>query len=189
MTTKQRLLKRLGEIENELQDFTDEMAAISEQNLKKSDNEYNSWVHNKFFMDDLSYFNPVERSNLECINMLKQAVGYLTEKAETKVKVIMTVNNEWYAREVWVDKDVFERMQATNELVKCPQCGSWVLKDCTYDCICGHQFKVRKDILELTCGDVVERYIKTGPWTKEYELVIDGKTYPAEYKLVPKGQE
>ena len=185
MTRRQRLENRIKEIEQNLEDFANEMAEISEANLKKSDSEYARWVHNEFFVDEFSYFSKVERSNIECINLLKQVVGCLTEKPENKVKVIMTLNHEWYARVVWVDKEVFERMQENGELIECPECHNWVLENNGFTCTCGHQFKARKDVLELTSGGVIERYIQTGPYSSYCELVIDGKTYPAEYKLVP----
>jgi len=186
MTTRQRLLDRLSEIEKELQNFTDEMAAISEQNLKKSDNEYNSWVHNNFFERDMSSFSPIEVSSSSYIRKLEKAVSYLT--AKNQVKVVMTILPNPCGEVIWLSESEFERLKESGDIVVCPKCGSWVYKKNTVFCVCGHHFESSSDILEITREDgAIERHIRTGPHSRKHELVIDGKTYSATYRLVPYG--
>lgn len=188
MTTRQRLLNRLGEIEQELQDFTDEMAAISEQNLKKSDNEYNGWVHNNFFEKDMSWVSPIEVSTTTYIRELEKAVSYLT--AKNQVKVVMTMLPNPCAEVLWLNESEFEKLKNDGDIVVCPKCGSWVCKKNTVFCVCGHHFECSSDILEMPRENgVIERHIRTGPHSRKHELVIDGKTYPAEYRLVPYDNE
>lgn len=183
-------MNKVKEIEQELQEFADELKRISENKLKKSDLEYNHWVHNYFFEADIGSMNAIEKSNIECILKLKQAVNCLTNKPENEVKVVLTVMHEWTPREVWVEKILFEKMRENDELVLCPNCNSWVLKIDSYDCTCGYHFKDRNEVIEITRPDgVIERHIKKSPHSCEHEIVVEGKTYPAEYRLVPKEEE
>lgn len=188
MTRRQRLLNRLSEIEKELQDFTDEMAAISEENLQKSDSEYNGWVHNNFFERDMSLFSPIEVYTTAYIRELEKAVSYLT--AKNQVKVVMTMFPNPCAEVVWLGETEFEKLKESGDIVVCPKCGSWVYKKNTVFCVCGHHFESKSDVLEMTREDgVIERHIRTGPHSRKHELVIAGKTCPAEYRLVPYDNE
>lgn len=49
MKREQRLRMKIEEIEDSLREFSEELERVSEANLRKSDNEYNRWVHNRIF--------------------------------------------------------------------------------------------------------------------------------------------
>lgn len=187
MTREQKLRMKIKEIEDSLMEFSNELERVSEANLKKSDNEYNRWVHNRFFGTEDTLVERIESEATSYINTLHEAVSYLCSSDKEKTKVTLCILGESHNTTTYISNEGFEKVK--DGFIKCPSCGSWVHKHC-FNCDCGYPIGTREDKIELSLSNgVVERAIKDGLYSKRYELVIDGVTYPAEYMLVPKGTD
>ena len=187
MTREQKLRMRIQEIEDSLMEFSNELARISEENLRKSDSDYNRWVHNRFFDTKDTLVERIESETTSYMNTLHEAVSYLCSSDKEKTKVTLYILGESQNTTTYISNQGFEKIK--EDFIKCPSCGSWVHKHC-FSCDCGHSMGTREDKIELFLSNgVVERAIKDGLCSKRYELVINGNVYPAEYQLVPKGTD
>ena len=188
MTRKQRLMKKLYEIEHELSKLSAELEKLT---LKKkseaksaSEEDLFTWIENHFFGyggDADSYKDKIFATNWKALNNLRTFIDYVELKEP--VKVVYQLNAA--DKDVlvgYMEKKQFEKVQ--DFYVQCPSCGAWVSKH-SYKCCCDYHFNEFKLVVEFTQADgTVHRHIKNEYGT-EYELIENGETHPAEWVLTP----
>ena len=113
MTREQKLRMRIQEIEDSLMEFSNELERVSEANLRKSDNEYNRWVHNRFFDTQDTLVERIESETTSYINTLHEAVSYLCSSENKKTKVTLYPMGEYRNVTVFLENEGFEAIKAT----------------------------------------------------------------------------
>lgn len=187
MTRKQRLMKNLHEIENELNRLADELKDLTEKKKAQARSaeeiELSEWVYNQYFNyahDGVTYHDKVDGVCGKAFNTLRNVVDFVEMK--DPVKVVYQLNSSREIQESYMEKAQFEKVKKF--YIPCPACGAWVDRN-SYKCSCDHHFREYERVIELTKPDgKIERYIRT-EYGIGHEVVVDGVTYPAEWVLTP----
>lgn len=182
MTRKKRLLTKLFEIEKELDGLVEELEdlIIKKQVQAKSaeTSALYDWIYGQFFRIDDDLDNYAYTSYCKGIETIRKIIEYVELRDPVKIVYATVPDREVY--ESYIDSAQFERQKEF--YVHCPVCGAWVEKT-AYKCSCNHHFREYEWVAELSKPDgKIERYIRN-EFGVDYEVVIDGVTYPAEWVL------
>ena len=191
MTRKQRLLKKVSEIERELNALTAELEELTQKKKSQAKSaeevELFTWIFDQYFNYDLEGITDREKVGNLCgkaLHTLRTVVEFVEMK--DPVKVVYQLMYDRDVLETFMDNKQFEKVQKFYN--PCPSCGTWVERN-AYKCSCGHHFKEHEWIAELTKPDgKIERYIKKEHGV-EYEIVVDGVAHPAKWVLSPIDKE
>ena len=161
----------------ELEDLT-----IKKKTQAKSSvaSELYEWIYNEFFdlSEDLNSY--AYTSYCKGLDTIRKIIEFVELKDPIKV-VYWTITDKEVS-ESYIEKSQFDEQKEF--FVQCPVCGAWVQKS-AYKCSCNHHFSEYLWEAEISKPDgKVERYIRTEFGT-EYEVIIDGVVYPAEWVLTP----